>query len=75
MSRIIHLNLSGHMQTLLRKESNVHTINQQVNFWVRLGKACIDNPKLPTTFVAECLTSLSEVKSRGFLPFTPRATD
>ncbi|HBK43579.1 MULTISPECIES: hypothetical protein [unclassified Polynucleobacter] len=75
MSQLVHLNLSGHMLALLRKESNIHAIDQQVNFWVRLGKACIENPELPTTFVAECLTSLSEAKSKGFIPFIPRATD
>jgi hypothetical protein len=53
MLRLIHLNLSGHMLTLLRKEGNQHAIDQQVNFWVRLGKAWIDNPELPTSFVAE----------------------
>ncbi|MBU3637246.1 hypothetical protein [Polynucleobacter sp. es-MAR-4] len=75
MSQLIHLNLSGHMLTLLRKEGNQHAIDRQVNFWVRLGKACIDNPELPTSFVAECLASLSEVKDKGFIPFVPRTTD
>jgi hypothetical protein len=75
MSQLIYLNLNGHMQKLLSKESNVHAIDQQVNFWVRLGKACINNPELPTTFVAGCLESLSETQSNAFIPFTPRSND
>lgn len=56
------------MLTLLRKEGGLHAIDRQVNFWVRLGKGCIDNPELPTTFVAEYLASPGEVKGKGFIP-------
>lgn len=63
------------MQALLDKENKFHAVDRQVNFWARLGKACIDNPELPTTFVADCLESLSEAQSNGFIPFIPRSTD
>lgn len=59
----------------LHGERNSRSADEQINFWAKLGKACIDNPELPATFVAECLASLSEVNSRGFLAFAPRATE
>jgi len=75
MLQLIHLNLTQHMQILLGKESNFHAVDEQINFWARLGKACIDNPELPTSFVADCLASLIGAKSQGFTPFIPRTAD
>jgi len=37
------------MQILLGKESNFHVVDEQINFWASLGKACIDNSELPTS--------------------------
>jgi len=62
------------MQILLGKESNFHVVDEQINFWASLGKACIDNSELPTSIVSDCLASLSGAKSQGFAPFIPRTT-
>ncbi|QWD65214.1 hypothetical protein [Polynucleobacter sp. MWH-Aus1W21] len=44
----------------------------QTQFLVRLERACIDNPDLPPTFVANCLMSLSETRLDETPPFAPR---
>ncbi|OWF65933.1 hypothetical protein B6A14_09250 [Polynucleobacter hirudinilacicola] len=45
---------------------------EQMQFFVRLERACIDNPDLPPTFVANCLMALSISKLDELLPFMPR---
>ena len=32
----------------------------QIEFWAEVGKACIDNPDLPVTFVIDSLASLRQ---------------
>ena len=53
-------------------EKNGFSTEEQIEFWARLGRACIENPDLPSTFVAECLLSLAEAKSQELVPFMPR---
>ena len=36
------------------------TIAGQIEFWAMVGRAALDNPELPVTFVAESLLSMSE---------------
>jgi hypothetical protein len=47
--------------------------HEQIEFWARLGRACIENPDLPSSFVAECLLSLAESRSQKLAPFIPRS--
>ena len=70
MSQLIYLNLNGHMQKLLSKGSNVHAIDQQVNFWVRLGKACINiqNCQLPLWLAAWSLLVRPKAMHSYLLP-------
>ena len=42
---------------------------EQAQFLLRLECACMDNPDLPPTFVANCLLSLSESKVLESTPF------
>ncbi len=72
---VVRINDDLYRQARLSGKRNSRSADEQINFWAKLGKACIDNPELPTTFVAECLASLSEAKSKRFIPFVPRATD
>jgi hypothetical protein len=43
-----------------KKEAAVEhrTIAGQIEFWAQVGRACIDNPDLPVTFVVDSLASL-----------------
>ena len=54
-------------------EKNRLCIEEQIEFWARLGRTCIENPDLPSAFIAECLLSLSESKSQELVPFIPRS--
>lgn len=47
--------------------------DEQIEFWARLGRACIENPDLPSVFVAECLLSLAESRTQEVVPFMPRS--
>ena len=47
------------------------TIAGQVEFWAKIGRAALDNPDLPVTFVAESLASLSEPREQS-TPFIPK---
>jgi hypothetical protein len=47
---------------------------EQAQFLLRLERACMDNPDLPPTFVANCLFSLSESKLLESMPFVSQNT-
>ncbi len=48
------------------------TIAGQIEFWARVGRAALDNPDLPVTFIAESLASLAEPREQS-QPFAPRS--
>lgn len=49
------------------------SIAGQIEFWARVGRAALDNPDLPVSFVAESLASLAEPRSQA-QPFAPRSS-
>jgi hypothetical protein len=48
------------------------TIAGQIEFWAKVGRAALDNPDLPVSFVAESLASMSEPREDA-TPFVPRS--
>jgi len=48
------------------------TIAGQIEFWAMVGRAALDNPDLPVTFVAQSLASLAEPREQA-TPFVPRS--
>ena len=48
------------------------TIAGQIEFWARVGRAALDNPDLPVSFIAESLASLDEPRDQA-QPFVPRS--
>lgn len=48
------------------------TIAGQIEFWARVGRAALDNPDLPVSFIAESLASLGEPRDQA-QPFVPRS--
>lgn len=48
------------------------SIAGQIEFWARVGRAALDNPDLPVSFVAESLASLAEPRDQ-LQPFVPRS--
>lgn len=47
------------------------TIAGQLEYWARVGRAALDNPDLPVSFIAESLASLAEPRDDA-TPFVPR---
>ena len=57
--------------TKLEAKAEHRTIAGQIEFWAKVGRAAIDNPDLPVSFIMESLASLSEPRESG-TPFIPR---
>lgn len=47
------------------------TIAGQVEFWAKVGRAALDNPDLPVSFLAESLASMAEPREQA-TAFVPR---
>jgi len=58
----------------LAAKCEFRTVQGQVEFWAKVGRAALDNPDLPASFVAESLMSMAEPREDS-LPFTPRSAD
>jgi len=48
------------------------TIAGQIEFWAMVGRAALDNPDLPVTFIAQSLAALAEPREQA-TPFVPRS--
>ena len=50
------------------------TIAGQVEYWAKVGRAALDNPDLPVSFIAESLASMAEPREDAalFEPRTPK---
>jgi hypothetical protein len=47
------------------------TIAGQVEYWAKIGRAALDNPDLPVSFIAESLASMAEPRKEA-MPFVPK---
>lgn len=52
-------------------KAELRTVQGQVEFWAKVGRAALDNPDLPASFVAESLISMAEPREDS-VPFVPR---
>ena len=52
-------------------KAEYRTVQGQVEFWAKVGRAALDNPDLPVSFVAESLISMAEPREDS-VPFVPR---
>lgn len=71
-STSIRINHDLYEQARQDAQAEHRTIAGQIEFWARVGRAALDNPDLPVTFIAEALASLAEPRDQA-MPFTPRA--
>ena len=44
-------------------DAEYRTVQGQIEFWIRVGRAALDNPDLPAEFIAETLLSLNSPRS------------
>jgi ParD-like antitoxin of type II bacterial toxin-antitoxin system len=53
-------------------KAEFRTVQGQVEFWVKVGCAALENPDLPASFIAESLMSLAEPRedSAPFVPYS-----
>ena len=54
-------------------KAEFRTVQGQVEFWAKVGRAALDNPDLPASFIAESLMGLAE-PCEDATPFVPRST-
>jgi len=50
------------------------TIAGQIEFWAKVGRAAIDNPDLPASFIVDALASMAEPRNQAE-PFVPRSRE
>ncbi len=48
------------------------TVQGQLEFWAKVGRAALDNPDLQASFIAESLMSTAEPRDDS-APFVPRS--
>ncbi|AVP57288.1 ParD-like family protein [Pulveribacter suum] len=53
--------------------SEHRTIAGQIEYWAKVGRAALDNPDLPVSFIAEALASLAEPREMA-TAFVPRSS-
>jgi len=53
-------------------KAEFRTVQGQIEFWAKVGRAALDNPDLPARFIAESLISLAEPREEA-TPFVPRS--
>ena len=51
-------------------KAQFRTVQGQLEFWAKVGRAALDNPDLPASFIAESLMSMAEPRedSTAFVP-------
>lgn len=53
-------------------KAEFRTVQGQVEFWAKVGRAALDNPDLPASFIAESLMSMEEPRAESTV-FEPRS--
>ena len=51
-------------------KAEFRTVQGQLEYWAKGGRAALDNPDLPVSFIAESLMSLAEPREDS-MPFVP----
>ena len=71
-STSIRINQTLYDQARSEAVAEHRTIAGQVEYWARVGRAALDNPDLPVSFIAESLASMAEPRETT-TPFVPRS--
>ncbi|SEG47773.1 ParD-like family protein [Marinobacterium lutimaris] len=51
-------------------KAEFRTVQGQLEFWAKVGRAALDNPDLPADFIAESLMAMAEPREEA-TPFVP----
>jgi hypothetical protein len=74
MSASISIRINQNLYEQAKQDAVIEhrSITGQIEFWAQLGRAAIDNPDLPISFIAESLASMKEPRDQS-QPFVPRS--
>lgn len=74
MSTSISIRIDQTLYDQARSEaaSEHRSISGQIEYWAKVGRAALDNPDLPVSFIAESLASLAEPRTEA-TDFVPRS--
>ena len=74
MSASISIRINQELYNQAKQDAEIEhrSISGQIEFWAALGRAAIDNPDLPISFIAESLASMREPREQA-KPFIPRS--
>ena len=53
-------------------KAEFRSVQGQIEYWAKLGRAALDNPDLPVSFISESLMGLAEPREDS-APFVPRS--
>ena len=71
-STSIRINHSLYEKARQEAQAEHRTIAGQIEYWAQIGRAALDNPDLPVSFIAESLASLAEPREEA-TDFVPRS--
>ena len=71
-STSIRINQTLYDQARSEALAEHRTIAGQVEYWAKVGRAALDNPDLPVSFIAGALASMAEPREDA-TPFVPRS--
>lgn len=71
MGMPVRIDASLYEQARAEAQIEHRTIAGQIEYWATVGRAALDNPDLPVSFVAEALASMREPRDQA-TPFVPR---
>ena len=74
MNSSTSIRIDQNMYNQARHEAKTEhrTIAGQIEYWAQVGRAALDNPDLPVSFIAESLAALSEPREDA-TDFIPRS--
>ena len=72
MSMPVRIDEQLYKQAKSEAAAEHRTIAGQIEFWAKVGRAALDNPDLPVSFIAESIVSMAEPREQA-APFIPRS--
>jgi hypothetical protein len=76
MSMPVRIDEELYEQAKSSAKAEHRSIAGQIEFWAKVGRAALDNPDLPVSFIAESLISMAEPREQAtqFVPRSRRAS-
>jgi len=71
MSTLVRIDDALYEQARVEALAAHRSIAGQIEFWAKVGRAALDNPDLPASFIAETLIAMAEPRAHA-TPFVPR---